>query len=118
MRVQPSPTNANGARPTKGSAAACQQRKSDHSEEELIVPEFTKRRQDVQRLIGLQAVSLDAERRELAQIEKAKYLAHLGGRHVLEALRAARRGQSIVSVLEEFQRIPRWRGLRVVGVAA
>jgi hypothetical protein len=57
----------------------------------------------------------DADRRELAQIELANHIAQLGGRFVLEALRAVRRGQTIISVLEDFQRIPRWRGLRVVG---
>jgi hypothetical protein len=57
----------------------------------------------------------DADRRELAQIELANHIAQLGGRSVLEALRAVRRGQTIISVLEDFQRIPRWRGLRVVG---
>jgi hypothetical protein len=64
------------------------------------------------------ADAFDAHRRELAQIEMAAHVAHLGGRPVLEALRAVRRGQSIIAVLEEFQYIPRWRGLRVVGVAA
>jgi predicted metal-dependent RNase len=57
----------------------------------------------------------DADRRELAQIELANHIAQLGGRFVLEALRAVRRGQTIISVLEDFQRIARWRGLRVVG---
>ena len=63
----------------------------------------------------LRLIAGDAERRERDQIEQANHLAHLGGRWVLEALRAVRRGQKIESVLDDFQRVPRWRGLRVVG---
>lgn len=65
----------------------------------------------------LSLIAADADRRERDQIEMAAHLASLGGRHVLEALRAVRRGQKIISVLEEFQTVPRWRGLRVVGVS-
>jgi hypothetical protein len=63
----------------------------------------------------LRLVASDANRREREQIELAEHLAYLGGRHVLEALRAVRRGQTIISVLQDFQTLPRWRGLRVVG---
>ncbi len=66
--------------------------------------------------VHLRLVAADDERRELDQIELANHLAHLGGRHVLEAMRAVRRGQTIISVLQEFQTIPRWRGGCVVGV--
>jgi hypothetical protein len=59
----------------------------------------------------------EAERRFQEQIELANHIANLGGRYVWEAMRAVRRGQTIQSVLEEFQRLPRWRGLRVVGVS-
>jgi hypothetical protein len=65
----------------------------------------------------LRLVASDANRREREQIELAEHLAHLGGRHVLEALRAVRRGQTVISVLQDFQTLPRWRGLRVVGVS-
>jgi hypothetical protein len=60
----------------------------------------------------------DAEFHELELIDLANHLAWLGGRSVLEALRAVRRGQKIHSVLDEFQSIPRWRGLRVVARSA
>jgi hypothetical protein len=66
---------------------------------------------------SLSLVAADANRREREQIELADHIAHLGGRHVLEALRAVRRGQTILSVLGDFQRIPKWPGLRVVGVS-
>jgi hypothetical protein len=66
----------------------------------------------------LHLVASEGHRRWQEQIQLADRIAHLGGRHVLEAMRAVERGQSIQSVLEEFQTLPRWRGLRVVAVSA
>ena len=65
----------------------------------------------------LRLVASDANRRWQEQICLADHLASLGGRYVLEAMRAVRNGQTIQSVLEEYQDLPRWRGLRVVGVS-
>jgi hypothetical protein len=64
----------------------------------------------------LRVVASDDDRRQQQQIHLANHIASLGGRHVLEAMRAVRRGQTIQSVLEDFQTLPRWRGMRVVGV--
>jgi hypothetical protein len=71
-------------------------------------------RRDVQ--AHLRIVASDGNRRWQEQIRLADHIASLGGRHVLEAMRAVRNGQTIESVLEDFQNLPRWRGLRVVGV--
>jgi hypothetical protein len=51
----------------------------------------------------LRIVASDDERRWQEQIILANRIAALGGRSVLEAMRAVRRGESIQCVLEEFQ---------------
>jgi hypothetical protein len=64
----------------------------------------------------LRLVASDCHRRFEEQIHLADHIASLGGRYVLEAMRAVRNGQTIQSVLEDFQHLPRWRGLRIVGI--
>jgi hypothetical protein len=64
----------------------------------------------------LRLVAEDDDRRLREQIRMADHIASLGGYSVLQAMRAASAGQSIESVLQEFQTVPRWPGLRVVGV--
>ena len=88
-------------------------------DDHLIAPSHTKTQapRRLRRQAALRLIAADANRREIEQIELANHLAHLGGRHVLEAMREVRRGRTILAVLEDFQRLPRWRGLRVVGVS-
>ncbi len=69
----------------------------------ICTNEFIQPRQERKHL---RAIAQEDNRRELEQIEMASYIANLGGRYVLEALRAVRRGQTIISMLQEFHTLP------------